>query len=380
MKILISYHFFPHYRGGVIQALARSSDEYFFYGAENGSDGINSYNFNDAKNFIACKNYSVGSLLFQPGLIYQSIFGKYDAYVFLANPNFISTWIAAAICRLRGLTVVFWGHGFKTSENNFKNKIREVFFSLANSYYTYGWRAKKNAVKLGFDTSSIHVGFNSLDYERQLPLRLKLIDSSSVRKTDDVLEILCISRLTYICRYDILLKAVEILNEKGISIRIRFVGAGPERNALQEQAQSMGLNVEFLGEIYDEEVISSLLFTSDVTVSPGKVGLTAMHSLMFGTPVISHNNFLTQMPEVESIVSGYSGDFFQENSIVDLARSLIEFRGNFPDREYTRSCCFEMIDKLYNPENQRRILQKAILMEAAETGNDAFLMFRGRAV
>ena len=44
-------------------------------------------------------------------------------------------------------------------------------------------------------------------------------------------------------------------------------------------------------------------------VSPGNVGLTAIHSLSYGTPVLTHNNFNNQMPEVESIQPGFNGYF-----------------------------------------------------------------------
>ena len=49
---------------------------------------------------------------------------------------------------------------------------------------------------------------------------------------------------------------------------------------------------------------------SDLTVSPGNIGLTAIHSLSYGTPVCSHSNFNNQMPESEAIINFEKWFFF----------------------------------------------------------------------
>ena len=53
-------------------------------------------------------------------------------------------------------------------------------------------------------------------------------------------------------------------------------------------------------------------------MSIGNIGLTAIHSLSFGTPVASHDNFENQMPEVEAIIDGENGFLFEENNSNDL--------------------------------------------------------------
>ena len=42
----------------------------------------------------------------------------------------------------------------------------------------------------------------------------------------------------------------------------------------------------------------------DITVSPDKVGLTAIHSMAYGRPVITHDNMDRQGPEVEAVIPG----------------------------------------------------------------------------
>lgn len=382
LSVAVVYHFYPHYRKGVIEEFggANAVDVTYIGGAQ-GAEGIKEYAFDKRMNFLAVKTYSFWKLVFQPRVIIECLIGKYDVYVFLANPYFITTWLAALICRFRRRRVVFWGHGFKSETLNPNNRLRRIFFSLANGFYTYGWRAKENAVRLGFAPESIYVGFNSLDYRKQLNVRNEILADQVKREPaaqPSCLNILCISRITELCRYDLLLSAARTAFERHqLTSRIVFIGDGPVKSQLQRQASELGLDVAFLGAVYDEKEIAEHVFRADVTVSPGKVGLTAMHSLMYGTPVISNDDFVSQMPEVEAIVEGYTGLFFKRDSFEDLALKLVDFQRTFMDRDLIRQRCFLMIDEIYNPMKQVEVLVDAVQGRPAQLGNDAFTLFEG---
>ncbi|MDQ9823525.1 glycosyltransferase, partial [Acinetobacter sp. 163] len=47
-------------------------------------------------------------------------------------------------------------------------------------------------------------------------------------------------------------------------------------------------------------------------------GLTAIHALSFGCPIITHNNFSEQMPEFEAIKPSKTGYFYQQGDVADL--------------------------------------------------------------
>jgi glycosyltransferase involved in cell wall biosynthesis len=374
ISVAFIYHFFPHYRAGVIKELSRRFAS-TFVGDSKGAEGIRAYQFEGVGRFHLVNTWYLGRFVFQPGVVWYCLTASHDAFVFLANPNHVSTWVAALAVRIRGKRVVFWGHGFKSSNSSLKNLARKLFFGIAHGFYTYGWRAKKNAIALGSREESVYVGFNSLDYESQRPVR----DSLMQRDLPDVagagIRIFCISRLTELCRYDMLLEATVLVRQGGLSCSITIVGEGPERASLEAQALDLGLDVAFLGAIYDEGEIAKLVFDADVTVSPGKVGLTAMHSLMYGTPVISNDNFVSQMPEVEAIVPGRTGEFFREGDVTDLASTLLAFKSRFPSRAQTRSHCFQMMDSIYNPDRQAQIMTLAVRGRPAPKGDDAFVLF-----
>ena len=60
----------------------------------------------------------------------------------------ISTWIASFILRLRGVKVLFWGHGIYGNESLPKLLLRKIFLSLATHNLVYEERAKKLMIKL----------------------------------------------------------------------------------------------------------------------------------------------------------------------------------------------------------------------------------------
>jgi glycosyltransferase involved in cell wall biosynthesis len=379
-RIAVIYHYFPHYRKGIFRELARVLDVTFVGDGRAAKDDIPRLAFGDGTKSIQARCYRVGTLLIQPRAISLAMFGRFDVFVYLANPWFVSTWCAAVICRLRGKRVVFWGHGFVSNNERLRNVVRATYYSLANGFYSYGYRSKIIAKRFRFKAKSLYVGYNSLDYLAQIGLRQRCLADPGLRPTPQQasrwLRVLCISRLSEACRYDVLLRAAARARESdGLNVIIAFFGDGPARPALEALADELGVWAVFNGAVYDNAVLAPLIYSADVTVSPGKVGLTAIHSLMFGTPVISHRDFDSQMPEVESLVEGYSGMLFDKNDAGDLARALVDFRRVFPDRERTRENCFAVVDRFYNPAHQRRVFLAAVQGLPAEEGDDMLRLF-----
>ena len=117
--------------------------------------------------------------------------------------------------------------------------------------------------------------------------------------------------------------------------------------------------VWFYGVCYDEKTNAELIYNADLCVSPGNVGLTAMHSLVFGCPVITHNCFEWQMPEYEAIQAGVTGDFFTMDDTDDLTMVISRwFARKMDSREEVRKACFNEIDSNWNPYYQMDIIKK----------------------
>jgi len=241
----------------------------------------------------------------------------------------ISNWLAALICRIRGTRVVFRGHGMYGNEGTLKLFFRKTFYRLASAHLLYERRSKKIMVSHGFDANKLHVYFNSLDYDVHKNLRDTFKNKEkkevfSFFANPDLPTFIFVGRLTKIKKIDMVINAVEALKKRGQNINLILIGDGTEKNGLEQLATKKleEGTYHFYGACYDENELSKFIATADLCVSPGNVGLTAVHSLSSGTPVCTHSNFHNQMPEVEVLEEGTTGVFFKENDLDDMVTQL----------------------------------------------------------
>jgi glycosyltransferase involved in cell wall biosynthesis len=131
--------------------------------------------------------------------------------------------------------------------------------------------------------------------------------------------------------------------------------------ALERLAAERGVALHLFGACHDEESLGQMIYHADCTVSPGKVGLTAMHSLMYGTPVVTHGDFDAQMPEVEAIEPGRTGAFFRRGDAQDLAAAIARWLDAPVPRAHVRAAARAAIRAKWTPQGQARIIEQAVL-------------------
>jgi glycosyltransferase involved in cell wall biosynthesis len=375
MKVAIVYHFFPHYRAAVLRELLRSTEhEYVLVADEKPSDpSIQPWPVEDRARFIAapCRSL-VFQFLFQKGLLALGLRQDLDAVVYLGNPYFLSTWISAFLARLTGKKVFFWTHGWTRADSGARRWFRWLFYKLSNGLLLYGHAAKMAGLAQGFGVANLHVIYNSLDYDLQKRLFTE-VSFDEVRalkgrlfKNPEWPMAICSARLTHSCRFDLLLEAQARLRTEGHFINVLLVGDGPERAAIEAQAEHLHLPVHVYGACYDEPTLARLTMGAHVTVSPGKVGLTALQSLAYGVPVITHDNFEAQGPEWEAIIPPQTGAFFQQGDVADLARRIKDFTAFPLPKPEMRFACSQVLDRFYNPVFQRRAIDRAISGQPAD--------------
>lgn len=367
-KIGIVYPYTPHYRSAVFRELVANNDAMIFeiISGKNTIDKSIRTTTTPAENDHATlKNITIGKITIQLGLIGRIVKHNYDGLVFLGNPYIITTWLYALIARVLGIRVFFWTHGWLSAENSLKTVLRNTFYRLADGLLLYGDRAKDIGINHGFRPNSLFPIYNSLDYNLQRKTRQHIIDSNASSKEilpkfiANSIYFACVARLTAACQFDIAIEALAILKKAHVKIPLVLIGAGPEADKLKNLAKERQVEVIFLGEQYQEELIGTILLNSRAVVSPGKVGLTAMHSLAYGTPVITHGDFSTQMPEYEAITPGTTGDFFKKGDAKDLAYTLLRWY-NKPRTQEERESCIQVIENKYNPRTQVRLIRDAI--------------------
>lgn len=379
-KVAFVQYVLVHYREPVFRLLCQQQGdtEYTFF-----SDTVNTFNSvkpidpQKAKlpidqgglRWRFVKNRFFHNWLWQTGVIRLSFSKEFDTILYEGGVYILSTWVGAALARLTGKRVLMWGHGFLTDEKGLKGWLRKTFHRLADGILVYHNRSKQILIRKGFKPENLYVVYNSLDYDAQTKIRDQINDEDVLScrqklfQNPDLPILLFIGRLTPRKKLGMMIEAAGILKDRGRQCNILFVGDGPESEELLRVAKQLKLddNLCLYGECYQEDQIALLISASDICVAPGEVGLTCMHSLVYGTPVITQDEPDFQMPEYEAITPGYNGAFFIKDDIEDLASTIEQWLTENKDRRTIASQCHEIIDRYYNPHYQIKVVDAAVL-------------------
>lgn len=363
-KIFYLTNIFPIYRESIWNLLRddKSYDFHFFFSNQDLS-GIKSISSDQHSKYHEVKNhFFMGRLIWQSKFLKKFIINKPDILILLGEMNIISNWILVVIARIFNIRVYYWGHGVYGNENYIKNYFRILHLKLANGLILYGNWSKAKLMRIGFDKKKLHVVYNSINYDQQLDLfqKLKKEKKNSLFKNNYPV-LLFVGRLTKQKKIDQLIEVVKKLNKKS-NFNLLVIGDGEEKLYLESLAQDLIKENKciFYGKSYEEKELSKLIYDSDLTVSPGNVGLTAIHSLSYGVPVCTHDNFNFQMPEVEAIKEFENGIFFNENDLGDLTSKIMLWFSKY-DGKLTKSEIRKVVDEYYNPLYQIEVLKKILV-------------------
>lgn len=367
-KVAIIYPFFAHYRAPVLRELiVNGAHDYYLLGdvADPGGS-IKTIDFDGEPRFIPTRSKHLpAGVMWQGGLLGAALGGSYDCYIFLGNAAWPATWLAATVARLRGCRVLFWTHGWTRPERGLKRAFRAAFYRIAHGLLLYGHYARDIGMRQGFAPRRLQVIYNSLDFELQRTLLEPISDDDRCHTRRELFGstapvVIASSRLTAIKRFDMLITALGSVNRGSRQVNLLIIGNGPEQAALAALAQREGVQAVFVGECYDEQRLAILFSCANVTVSPGNVGLTCMHSLAYGVPVVTHDVPAEQGPEWEAITAGVTGDFFKAGSVESLAQAIATWTTAPLVAPATRRRCIESIRSKYHPAVQRQLIDTAV--------------------
>jgi glycosyltransferase involved in cell wall biosynthesis len=337
----------------------------FYFGDKIGLP-IKKMNYNELSGFKReVKNILLfGNFYWQKDMI-KLIFRSYDAFLITGEPYCISNWVILIISKFLRKKTVLWSHGWYGNESIIKKIIKKIFFNLSNTVLLNGNYARDLMIKQGIDANKLIVIFNSLDYQKQIEIRSKLNETDIYKSyfSNENPVIIYIGRIQKNKKIDLLLRAVYQLKTESKDCNLVIIGNEVEEINIQDiiADNNMGEYVWLYGSCYEEKILGELLFNADVCVVPGDIGLTVMHSYVYGTPVITHDNFPKHGPEFEAIIDGVTGCFFVENSLDDLCTKISNWtRISIDERENVRRKCYEIIDEKYNPDTQISILKKVL--------------------
>lgn len=359
-KLCCIFNYAPLYRRSIYTKIDQEFDTQFYFG-DMISD-IAKMNYSDFKKPPqTIRDRTIFKRLLWRKDILSLPFKDYDNYLIIGDSN-ISYLFFIPLCHLFGKKVYAWGHGCKT----FKGKLgffNRWFYKHCDCYLTYGERGRDRLIDLGIPSNKVSVIYNSLN-EGVVRNEQVTYKSDCFKKyfKNDLPVVLFVGRLTKVKQLDWIISALDIHVASGLEYNILFIGDGEDRIRLEEFVKSKGLadRVWFYGECYEEEELSSLLYNADLCVSPGNVGLTALHAMSYGTPVLSHDDFESQMPEYETIIPGKTGELYEKGNFDDFCAKIKSWLASGHDRAIIRDNCYDMINGKWNSTFQLSVFKEKL--------------------
>lgn len=352
------------YREPIYRLMEKAFDADWYFGVSR--NGLKLFDPSDFRSVTILDSIEGHGVKCTKGLI--SLLSKdYHHYLMLGETRDFSSYIFFLLKKLfyRKKKVFLWTHGWYGKESNIERIVKKLYYSCVDGIFLYGNYARECMIKEGFDPKKLFVIHNSLDYDTQLELRKSMVVSDIYKShfSNNNPVICFIGRLKAVKKLDMVISSLQLLKQAGQKYNMVFIGDGECRSSLEKQVNNLGLNeqVWFYGECFDEATNANLIYNADLCVAPGNVGLTAMHTLMFGCPVITHNDYKWQMPEFEAIHEGITGSFFERDNVESLKNAIANWfwkKGN--KRDEVRIACYNEIDNSWNPYYQIEVIKKGM--------------------
>lgn len=367
MKIAMLFPYAPAYREGIYRAIDETFDVDWYF-CKNASRPMKLLDYS----ILDKVSTSMEEITIHGNIRYLKNFNpaefkRYDAVILSGNIRNLSYWRLLFSClrRKKYPKLILWTHGWYGRESVVQKIIKRLYLKKADNILLYGEYAKKLMCQQGFDSNKLFVIANSLDYDKQLKLRnvSKRTEIFKKQFKNDYPVIIFIGRLTYEKKIEMLIDSISCLKIEGVDFNLVLVGDGEAKKSLQKYTLEKNLmeHVCFWGSCYDEKINAELIYNADLCVSPGNVGLTAIHSLMFGCPVITHDESKFQGPEFEAIKEGLTGLFYKHNSTESLTKTIRQWFDTFNfNRDKVRINCYKEIDDRWNPQYQIKVLKNLL--------------------
>lgn len=360
-RVLVAYPFLMHYRRAVFQELDRSTElSVVFAASPHGAKGIAAMSPDEVRRFVPTEILRWRGFEWQRGVVRIALFSKLDAAVFLGDWASVSTWVAAAVLRVRRIPVLFWTIGWHRPERGLRRLVRLGFYRLADELLLYGDIGRRLGVAHGYPPRRMRVVSNSIGPSPgALSPRI-----SAVGETLAGQEVVgAVIRLNPAKQLHLLVAAVADLRERtGREVAVLLVGEGPAREALRADAAARGVRLIMPGAAYSDADLAVVYSRLTVTAVPTAAGLTTIQSLTHGVPVVSDDDPYSQAPEWEAIIPGRTGGTYPRGDIRGFADELERWLDRVrDDPAAVAAACTAEVAARWNAERQGALITEAIV-------------------
>lgn len=356
-SILIVQPVLAHYRSSLFQMLVDSGkvDVNVVGGSDNTIvKGIDTEINGKIQSCLINKKIKIRghTFIWQRGL-FQLIKQKKPDVVVLTgvDPHLTNNLVLALLKKFYRIKIIWWGHATVYKQGKWGQKFRKFFFGLGDGIMTYNCESSSSLrlivdEKIPIVTIKNCINFDEYGFNQQ--------SIPGQRHESKHFTILFSGRLTSEKRVDILIKAIEIISKKNIEIRCVIIGDGSEYQNAVNLAKSLGVDrlIELVGAKYKTDTIPYFM-QADIFVLPGKVGLSIIHGLSYGLPVITSDKTEIHSPEFEIISKDKNGDLFSGFDAQDLADKILVWKDRIElNRQAIKAECINSVKvEGYTPES-----------------------------
>lgn len=362
MKIRIFQPIVPEYRVALFDGLAeRYGEDIEVWASDLDESGDASVPLKKMKSDYGHKIRKMGPFFWQRDLSLRGM-RKGDVVVINGNVRQLSSMLVLLKAKLRGVRTIWWGHHLSSSSKLWRVRIRIAIMKLLNPtallFYTNSgvkWMRKHGVRHLKMFATG-----NTINQE---PIKEAIEKYDGGDRFYGRSGILCCSVLREKVRLDLIIDALA--DERLSDVVLAVIGDGPMREAYEKHAQEMKVaeRIIWVGATRDQNIMAPWFLSAKAFVYPGSVGLSILHSLSYGLPVVVHGNAEHQMPEFEVMEDGKTGFCFEENNVDDLVQKIVKMiRDDFlrtKMSEYSKRVAYEKYSMHQMVDNFSRAIEAA---------------------
>ena len=317
------------------------------------------------------RNYSLSRSLhftWQPSAVADVLRERPDLVIAQGSPYSLTGWVLVLLGHVLRIPVLLWTHGLLGRESGIRWRVRDALYKLGSGLLLYGDRAKALLLEKGFSCDRLHVVYNSVGssspdvscVEPSLEDCRRFREKLGVKAGERL--VVFSGRLQPEKQIPLLLHAVVEMKKRGRIVHVGLVGDGSEKDSLCRLADELGVGdlVHFLGPIYEESQVGLVFSSSDLSVIPAAAGLSIIHAMAYGTPVLLHERVEEHGPEWEAVTEGVTGFFFRYADAEDLALKAEMALFPEPKKVNMASACREVIEHRYTPSRHAQAIMDAV--------------------
>lgn len=285
-----------------------------------------------------------------------------DAVILTWGSRYLSLGPALRRAHRNGIPVVLWGHGYSRSENRFRVWARNRIASQASALLFYDQPTADAAIASGMPAERVFVAPNAIDQKpiaeareawRAPPERL-----AGFRESNDLdgrRVLLYVSRFTQKTQLPLLIDAISELRRTRPEVLAVLIGDGETAGEVRARIREHGLedHVRMPGAVFDEHELAPWFLIAEAFVYPSSIGLSLLHALGYGLPVVTDDAWSNHNPEIVAFHDDdgspeSNGLSYRTGNASDLSAVLDRLLGDPGLRQRLSSGALSTIESTYN--------------------------------